>query len=77
MTPNVGGVDRTARIALGLLALLAGVAGYAGMLRIAVGPVPQALGSLLVALVGLVLLGTGLSRQCLLYRPFGFSTADE
>jgi hypothetical protein len=77
MAPNVGGYDRIARLVLGPLLLLVGAAGYAGAVRLAVGPIPQALGAVLLAVVGLVLLGTGLSRQCLLYRPFGFSTSDE
>lgn len=41
MKPNVGGTDRTLRLALGLVLLALGAAGYAGLVRVAVGPLPQ------------------------------------
>jgi hypothetical protein len=72
---NVGGLDRTARIVLGVLLLLAGVASYAGFFAVAVGPVPQALASLLVVFVGLVVLGTGLTRTCLVYKLLNVDTS--
>lgn len=58
---NVGGVDRVARVVLGvgLLSLLA------------LGPVP---GWGLVGLVGLILLGTAAMGSCPIYSVLGLST---
>ncbi|MFB6130334.1 MAG: DUF2892 domain-containing protein [Salinigranum sp.] len=74
MQKNVGGYDRIVRLVLGLLLVVVGVAGYAGLLALAVGPIPQALGSVIAFLVGAILLVTGYTETCLLYLPFGFST---
>lgn len=77
MNQNVGATDRTVRIALGALLVLAGVAGYAGLLGLAWIGIGQALASVVVALIGLVLLATGLARTCLLYSVLGMSTAGK
>lgn len=80
MQKNVGGADRVARLVIGSVLLVVGVAGYAGLVGLAVGPVPQALASLLVVLVGAILLVTGITRWCPLNRLFGIDTyrdADE
>jgi hypothetical protein len=77
MQVNVGGYDRIARIAVGLLLAVVGVAGYAGVVALALGPLPQALASVLAFVAGAILLGTGLARTCLLYRIVGFSTAGN
>lgn len=77
MNQNVGGTDRTVRLVLGSLLLLVGVAGYAGLLRLAVGPLPQALTAVLLALVGLVLLVTGLTRVCVINRLLGVDTSGR
>ena len=74
MEPNVGGVDRTVRLVLGLVLLVLGVAGYAGLVWVAVGPLPQFLTSVLLALLGAVLLVTGLTRQCPINRLLGVDT---
>lgn len=74
MNKNVGGMDRPARLVFGPVLLLAGIAGYAGVLALAVGPLPQALTSAIVLLVGAVLLVTGLVRKCPLNRILGFDT---
>lgn len=74
MDKNVGGLDRIARLIVGTLLLVVGVAGYAGFVRLAIGPVPQALAALLVVLVGLILLVTALTRTCPLNRLFGIDT---
>lgn len=67
MNRNVGDTDRTIRFALGmLLAILGGVS----LLGQALG---RPIGAVLFV-VGLVLLYTGVTRQCLLYRPFGIDT---
>lgn len=75
MDTNVGGYDRIARLVLGPILLLAGIAGYAGAFALAFGPVPQALGSILVFLIGIVLLVSGLVRKCPINRLLGIDTA--
>ncbi|MHB9287761.1 YgaP-like transmembrane domain [Halobacteriales archaeon Cl-PHB] len=75
MKVNVGGNDRIARLIGGVVLLVLGGLGYAGQATLAVGPVPQALGSTLVALVGVVLLATGLSRRCIINSVLGRNTA--
>jgi hypothetical protein len=77
MEKNVGGADRIARLVLGPLLILAGVAGYAGLLALAVGPFPQALTSVVVFLVGVILLVTGLVQKCPMNRLLGFNTRGE
>ena len=74
MEKNVGGMDRIARLVIGPVLVLAGVAGYAGLLVLAVGPFPQALTSVIVFLVGVILLVTGLVRKCPLNRAVGLDT---
>jgi hypothetical protein len=74
MKKNVGGMDRIARLVIGPILVLAGVAGYAGLLVLAVGPLPQALTSVIVFLVGVILLVTGLVQKCPLNRVLGFNT---
>jgi len=74
MQPNVGDVDRYARIAIGALFLVLGILGYAGVVPLAVGPLPQALTSTVVVVIGAVLAVTGLSRTCPLYTGLGLST---
>jgi uncharacterized membrane protein len=76
MEPNVGGYDRLARIALGGVLLVVAVAGYAGFVRLAVGPLPQALTAVLVALVGAVLIVTGATRRCPINSAAGVDTTD-
>lgn len=75
MARNVGGVDRTARLVVGAVLVLVGIAGYAGKVVLAVGPVPQALASVVVGLVGAILLVTGIVRWCPLNRLLGVNTA--
>jgi len=75
METNVGGLDRTVRLVLGVLLLAVGVLGYAGVVRVAVGPLPQALTSIVLVLIGLVLLVTGLTRKCMINSLLGVNTA--
>jgi len=77
MNKNVGGIDRTARLVIGPVLVLVGVAGYAGLLGLAFGPLPQALTSVLVFLVGTILLVTGLVQKCPLNRILGFDTYGQ
>ncbi|MUV88848.1 DUF2892 domain-containing protein [Halapricum sp. CBA1109] len=74
MKKNVGGMDRIVRLVIGPILVLAGVAGYAGLLGLAVGPLPQALTSVIVFLVGAILLVTALVQKCPLNRVLGFNT---
>jgi Inner membrane protein YgaP-like, transmembrane domain len=65
MIRNVGGIDRILRVTLGAILLLGGLILLSG--RISVGVV--------LAVVGLLALITGIVRFCVLYIPFGISTA--
>jgi hypothetical protein len=62
---NVGGLDRVLRVTLGPILFLAGLFLLAGK---------STLGVTLVV-VGLLALLTGIVRFCVLYIPFGISTA--
>jgi hypothetical protein len=64
MEKNVGGYDSIGRFVIGALLVVGGIAGYAGMLRLAVGPVPQALMALILVLVGVILVVTGYTQKC-------------
>lgn len=75
MNVNVGSTDRTVRIVLGAILVLAGIGGYAGLVPLAWIGIGQALAAVVAAVVGLILLATGLSRTCLIYQVFGVSTA--
>lgn len=77
MEKNVGGIDRIARLVVGPILILAGVAGYAGLLVLAVGPLPQTLTAVIVFLVGTILLVTGLARTCPMNRLLGVNTNRE
>jgi len=74
MERNVGGYDRIGRLVIGAVLVLAGIAGYAGLFRVAVGPVPQALGALVLVVIGAVLLVTGATRKCIINRLLGINT---
>ena len=62
---NVGGLDRLLRVTLGPILVLAGIALLTGKTRIGV----------VLTVVGFLALVTGLVRFCVLYIPFGISTA--
>lgn len=74
MKTNVGRTDRNVRLVLGALLAIVGVLGYAGFVSVTFLGIGQALGSVLLALVGLVLLATGVARVCLVYRLVGIDT---
>ena len=65
---NVGGLDRCARLALGIVLVPVGLW--------LLGGIRGQLSGLVVATLGLVALATGLLGFCLLYAPLGISTAD-
>ncbi|AZH27012.1 YgaP family membrane protein [Haloplanus aerogenes] len=74
MEKNVGGYDRIGRLVIGALLLVGGIVGYAGLMRVAVGPVPQALMALILVLIGVILLVTGYTRKCVLNSVLGMNT---
>jgi hypothetical protein len=76
MNKNVGGYDRIGRFVIGAVLVLAGVAGYVGLFRVAVGPVPQALASLILVLIGVILLVTGYTQKCPINSGLGLNTYD-
>ncbi|MFB6265964.1 MAG: DUF2892 domain-containing protein [Candidatus Nanohaloarchaea archaeon] len=74
MRENVGETDRLVRAAVGAVLVLAGALGYLGYLKLAFGPVPQALASVLAVVVGAAILITAATRKCLLYSYLGAET---
>lgn len=62
---NVGGIDRFLRVTLGAILFLAGLLLLFGKVTL----------SLAVLVVGFLALLTGIIRFCVLYIPFGISTA--
>lgn len=77
MEKNVGGIDRTLRIVFGALLGAFGVAGYIGLMEVAMGPAPQALTSLVLAAVGVVLLLTGVTQKCMINSMLGRDTCEK
>lgn len=75
MEMNVGGYDRLGRLVIGAVLVLAGIAGYAGLVPVAVGPFPQALLSLILVVIGVVLLVTGFTRKCPINSVLGINTS--
>lgn len=63
---NIGTPDRIIRILIGFILIVAAV------LNMVTAP-----WSYLVALIGLILIGTGIFRPCLLYSILGFSTMEK
>jgi len=76
MNKNVGGYDRIWRFVVGALLLVGGLVGYAGMVRVAVGPVPQALAALLLVLIGVILIVTGYTQRCVINSVLGMNTYE-
>lgn len=72
MDRNVGPMDGNVRMVLGALLALAGLAEFAGIVSIG-GTVAAA--ALLV--IGLVLVVTGYTGMCPIYRLLGLNTREE
>lgn len=70
MERNVGGMDRTARIVIGMLAVGGGIAALAGYL--AVGAVIGAV----ALVVGAILLVTGTTQRCPINEAAGLDTTE-
>jgi hypothetical protein len=73
MEKNVGGFDRNARLVVGPILLLLGVAVLGDLVTVVAGTTGLAIG-VVAALVGAVLLVTGLSRTCPLNSVLGIDT---
>ncbi|UWG48896.1 DUF2892 family protein [Halanaeroarchaeum sp. HSR-CO] len=69
MEINVGSTDRSVRIVLGALLAVLGLAGILGLWA------ANVVVAAVLTLVGVVFVGTGLTRRCLLYKPFGIDTS--
>ena len=68
MEPNVGGIDRTGRIVIGIVAALAGIAALAGYLAVS-----AIVGAVAVA-VGAILFVTGTTQKCPINEAAGIDT---
>ncbi|QKQ98242.1 DUF2892 domain-containing protein [Candidatus Nanohaloarchaea archaeon] len=75
MEKNVGDTDRKIRMALGTILVALGAAGYAGVIPIA-NVAPQALTSVALTVVGIVLLVTGYTSKCALYSALRIDTSE-
>ncbi len=75
MAKNVGPMDRTVRIVLGVIFGLAGVGGYAGIVPLAWLGIGQALAGVVLVIIGAILLVTGLLNTCPIYAILGMNTA--
>ncbi|MFB6201460.1 MAG: DUF2892 domain-containing protein [Halorhabdus sp.] len=72
MEPNVGSADQYVRLVLGIVLGIVGIAVFVGPLS-SLGVVV----GVLALIAGAVMIGTGVTRQCLLYRPLGIDTSDR
>lgn len=70
MKRNVGGLDRTARIAIGTLGVLAGIIAFAGYLALGTVVAGVAL------VVGVILLVTGTTQKCPINEAVGIDTTE-
>jgi uncharacterized Ntn-hydrolase superfamily protein len=75
MENNVGDTDRKVRMVLGAVLVALGAAGYVGFIPVA-NIAPQALTSIALTVVGLVLLATGHTSKCALYSALGVDTSE-
>lgn len=71
MEQNVGDMDRIVRILLGVILLALGVAGLGDVVSTGV-PL-----GVVLAVVGAVLVGTGVMRSCLIYNFIGVDTSER
>lgn len=70
MEENVGSIDRIARLVIGAVVLLAGVAVLGGVVGGSV------ILGVVLAVVGIVLIGTGITQMCALYSVLGVDTCE-
>ncbi|AWB28716.1 YgaP family membrane protein [Halococcoides cellulosivorans] len=74
MNHNVGQTDRIVRIAAGLVAVIVAVVVAMGVAGLG-SPVDLVVAAV-VGLIGLVLIGTGVTQTCALYSLIGVDTSD-
>lgn len=72
MEKNVGGTDRLVRLVVGIALLAVAVAGFADLFTL--DPLTSTIALALVAIIGLILVGTGALQQCALYEVLGIDT---
>lgn len=70
MKKNVGGIDRSGRIVIGILALVAGSAILAGVWELGV------VAGAVAVLLGVILLVTGTTQKCPLNEAAGINTNE-
>lgn len=70
METNVGTVDRYLRIGFGTLGIAIGLAGFLQLWP------SNTVVSAVYVIVGAILLVTGATRKCVLYRPLGIDTTE-
>jgi len=68
MEPNVGGIDRTGRIVIGIVAALAGIAAIAGYLAV------SAVVGTVAVVIGAILFVTGTTQKCPINEAVGIDT---
>ena len=73
---NVGDRDSQIRVGFGALLVLLGALGYSGTLPLA-NFLPQALSSVTLSVIGLVLVLEGYYSRCMLYKVLGISTKKD
>jgi hypothetical protein len=76
MEKNVGGLDRTGRLVLGPILLVVGIALAAEFVAVVSGMTALVLGGVL-ALFGLVFIGTGLTQMCIINSLLGINTLEK
>lgn len=74
MEKNVGGMDRTVRLAVGIVLVVVALAGFAELITYEIGPITTMIGSAIVGVIGLILVVTGALRQCVLNQVLGINT---
>ena len=71
MEANVGGMDRTARLAGGAAVALLGVFTLLNVLSLG------STAGIVLVVAGAIVFGTGLTQQCLAYRIIGVNTCKR
>ena len=77
MEKNVGGMDRIARLVVGVVLLVVALAGFADLLTYEIGPITTMIGSAILAVLGLILVVTGALQQCVLNSLLGIDTSQS
>lgn len=68
---NIGATDRRTRLLVGLGLVVVGLSAVSGLMGLGTTA------GIVLTLLGLVLVGTGLVRVCLLYRLLGIDTSGS